>query len=54
MIISGWLFKDKNISTKWVFLPYYLFMMNISIIQGFIRFTKGKQNVKWDKSLRQT
>ena len=54
MIISGWLFKDRPISTKWVFLPYYLFMMNISIIQGFIRYVKGNQNVKWDKSIRQT
>jgi cellulose synthase/poly-beta-1,6-N-acetylglucosamine synthase-like glycosyltransferase len=54
MIITGWLFKDRVISTKWVFLPYYLFMMNISIIQGFIRYVKGNQNVKWDKSIRQT
>ncbi|NOU17876.1 MAG: glycosyltransferase family 2 protein [Bacteroidales bacterium] len=54
MIFSGWLFKDKQISTKWVFLPFYLFMMNISIVQGFIRYVNGKQNVKWDKSLRQT
>lgn len=54
MICSGWLFKDKQVSTKWVFLPYYMFMMNISIIQGFIRYVKGNQNVKWDKSLRQT
>jgi len=54
MIISGWLFKDKPVSSKWVFLPYYLFMMNISIIQGFIRYITGKQNVKWDKSLRQS
>ncbi|NVO09889.1 MAG: glycosyltransferase family 2 protein [Bacteroidales bacterium] len=54
MIFSGWLFKDKQISTKWVFLPFYLFMMNISIMQGFIRYVNGKQNVKWDKSIRQT
>jgi cellulose synthase/poly-beta-1,6-N-acetylglucosamine synthase-like glycosyltransferase len=54
MIFSGWLFKDKPISTKWVFLPFYLFMMNISIIQGFLRCIRGNQNVKWDKSLRQT
>ena len=53
-IIAGWLIKDKNISLKWLFIPFYLFMMNISIIQGFIRFIKGKQNVRWDKSVRQT
>jgi len=53
-IIAGWLIKDKNIKLKWFFIPFYLFMMNISIIQGFIRFIKGKQNVRWDKSVRQT
>lgn len=53
-IIIGWLLKDKNVSVKWIFIPYYLFMMNISIVQGFFRFIRGAQNVKWDKSLRQT
>lgn len=53
-IIAGWLLKDKNITLKGLFIPFYLFMMNISIIQGFIRFIKGKQNVRWDKSVRQT
>lgn len=54
LIIVGWILKDKKVSTKWISLPYYLFIMNISIIQGFLRFLKGSQNVKWDKSLRQT
>jgi len=53
-IIAGWLLKDKEVSVKWIFLSYYLFMMNISIVQGFLRHIGGKQNVKWDKSLRQT
>lgn len=53
-ILLGWLLKDKNVSAKWIFLPYYLFMMNISIVQGFFRFIRGSQNVRWDKSLRQT
>lgn len=53
-IVLGWLLKDKVVSSKWIFLPYYLFMMNISIVHGFFRFIKGSQNVKWDKSLRQT
>lgn len=53
-ILLGWALKDKRVLAKWIFLPYYLFMMNISIVQGFFRFVKGEQNVKWDKSLRQT
>lgn len=54
LIIMGWMLKNKHISNKIIFLPFYLFMMNISIIQGFIRHVSGKQNVKWEKSLRQT
>ncbi len=53
-IVLGWILKEKVVSSKWIFLPYYLFMMNISIIQGFFRFLRGTQNVRWDKSLRQT
>ncbi len=53
-ITLGWLLKDKVVTSRWIFLPYYLFMMNISVVQGFFRFLKGTQNVKWDKSLRQT
>ena len=53
-IVVGWLLKDKQISAKWIFLLYYLFMMNISIVLGFIRYAGGRQNVKWDKSIRQT
>lgn len=54
LVLIGWIIKNQQISNKVIFLPYYLFMMNISIIQGFIRFVSGKQNVRWEKSKRQT
>jgi len=54
LVLIGWIIKNQQISSKVIFLPYYLFMMNISIIQGFIRFVSGNQNVKWEKSKRQT
>ncbi|MHC1702279.1 MAG: glycosyltransferase family 2 protein [Tenuifilaceae bacterium] len=54
LVFIGWLIKNKQITNKLIFLPYYLFMMNMSIIQGFSRFITGKQNVKWEKSIRQT
>jgi len=53
-ILLGWVFKDNRTSSNWIFIPYYLFMMNIAIVQGFFRFVRGAQSVKWDKSLRQT
>ena len=54
LVLTGFLFRNKQMWAKWLFLPYYLFITNISIIQGFGRYLSGKQNVKWEKSLRQT
>lgn len=54
LVFVGFLFRNKHTWVKWLFLPYYLFITNVSIIQGFGRYLSGKQNVKWEKSLRQT
>lgn len=54
LVFVGFLFRNKHTWAKWLFLPYYLFVTNVSIIQGFGRYLSGKQNVKWEKSLRQT
>lgn len=54
LVFVGFLFRNKHTWVKWLFLPYYLFITNVSIIQGLGRYLSGKQNVKWEKSLRQT
>jgi biofilm PGA synthesis N-glycosyltransferase PgaC len=33
-------------------LPYYFVFMNISVIQGFFRFLKGRQAATWEKARR--
>jgi len=50
----GYLLRDKKISIKGFFVPYYFTVMNLSVYAGFIRFTKGQQSVLWDKAQRAT
>lgn len=33
-------------------VPYYFVFMNISVIQGFFRFIRGKQSAAWEKARR--
>ncbi len=48
----GYLFRDKKISIKGFFIPYYFLVMNLSVYAGFIRYFKGKQSVVWEKAQR--
>jgi cellulose synthase/poly-beta-1,6-N-acetylglucosamine synthase-like glycosyltransferase len=50
----GYLKRDKKVSIKGFFVPYYFCVMNFSVYAGFIRFLKGKQSVVWEKSQRAT
>ncbi len=52
MVVIGWLLRNKQIRLKLVFLPYYLFIMNYSIIAGIIRFATNSHSVLWEKSDR--
>jgi poly-beta-1,6-N-acetyl-D-glucosamine synthase len=48
----GYSLKDKHISIKGFFVPYYFAMMNMAVFAGFARFTKGRQSVVWEKAKR--
>lgn len=50
----GYLFREKKISIKGFFIPYYFTVMNLSVYAGFIRYVKGKQSVLWEKAQRAT
>ena len=50
--LLGYLFSDKKIRFKFIFIPYYFFIMNLSVYLGLLRFLKGKQSVNWEKSKR--
>jgi cellulose synthase/poly-beta-1,6-N-acetylglucosamine synthase-like glycosyltransferase len=48
----GYLFRDKNISIKGFFVPYYFAVMNLSVYAGFIRYRRGQQSVIWERAQR--
>jgi hypothetical protein len=50
----GYLLRDKKISIKGFFVPYYFTVMNLSVYAGFARYMKGKQSVVWERAQRAT
>lgn len=51
--ITGWIFANRNIRIRALYVPYYLLFMNISLFFGFKRFIDKSQSVLWEKSQRQ-
>jgi cellulose synthase/poly-beta-1,6-N-acetylglucosamine synthase-like glycosyltransferase len=49
---AGWILANRGSRWKFLFVPYYLLFMNVSVFLGFYRFMKGKQTVLWDKAVR--
>ena len=54
LALAGYLLRDKKISIKGFFVPYYFMVMNCSVYAGFLRYLKGKQSVVWEKAQRAT
>lgn len=52
LAFTGYLLRDKNITIKGFFVPYYFMVMNVSVYYGFARFLRGNQSVVWEKSKR--
>lgn len=50
--LAGWYFENRKIRLKLLFVPYYFFIMNLSVYLGFARFLKGKQSVHWERAKR--
>lgn len=50
--LLGHLLKDKKISIKGFFVPYYFSMMNLSVFAGVVRLIRKQQSVVWEKSER--
>lgn len=50
-LIGGKL-KQKKLSVKGLFVPYYFTMMNYAVFLGLFRLIKGRQQVTWDKAER--
>jgi biofilm PGA synthesis N-glycosyltransferase PgaC len=52
MAIASGLTASKNNSFKVMRLAYYFVFMNVSVVQGFFRFLRGKQPSAWEKAAR--
>ncbi|SDX07670.1 Glycosyltransferase, catalytic subunit of cellulose synthase and poly-beta-1,6-N-acetylglucosamine synthase [Lutibacter oricola] len=50
--LIGWVLENKSIKVKLLFVPYYFFIMNLSVILGFFRYMKNTQSVNWERSKR--
>lgn len=50
--LTGWFLENRKIKIKILFVPYYFFIMNLSVFLGFRRYLKGSQSVKWERAKR--
>ena len=50
--LVGWFLENRQIRLKLLFIPYYFFMMNLSVFLGFGRYVKGNQSVNWERAKR--
>lgn len=53
LAIVGWIFANRNIKIKVLYIPYYFLFMNVSVFLGFARFVRKNQSVLWEKAARQ-
>ncbi len=52
MAAFGYTLRDRKISLKGFFVPYYFSVMNLSVYAGFVRYIRGQQSVMWEKVQR--
>ncbi|WP_346854251.1 glycosyltransferase family 2 protein [uncultured Draconibacterium sp.] len=50
--LLGWFLENRKIKIKILFIPYYFFIMNLSVYLGFRRYLKGSQSVNWARAKR--
>lgn len=48
----GYLFRNKTITIKGFFVPYYFAVMNASVYAGFVRHLRKQQSVVWERAKR--
>ncbi len=50
--LLGWYLENRSIKVKVLFVPYYFFIMNLSVFLGFFRYLKKAQSVNWERAKR--
>jgi len=52
--LTGWYLENKQLRVKVLFIPYYFFIMNLSIYLGLKRYITKQQSVNWERAKRGT
>lgn len=52
LALLGWYLENKSIRVKLLFVPYYFFIMNLSVFLGLKRYLKKTQSVNWERARR--
>ncbi len=50
--LTGWFLENRETRVKLLFVPYYFFIMNLSVYLGFIRYMRKTQSVNWERVKR--
>jgi cellulose synthase/poly-beta-1,6-N-acetylglucosamine synthase-like glycosyltransferase len=50
--LLGWYLENRSVRVKLLFVPYYFFIMNLSVFLGFRRYMKRTQSVNWERAKR--
>jgi cellulose synthase/poly-beta-1,6-N-acetylglucosamine synthase-like glycosyltransferase len=50
--LLGWFLENKKTRIKVLFVPYYFFIMNLSVVLGFVRYIRNSQSVNWERAKR--
>jgi cellulose synthase/poly-beta-1,6-N-acetylglucosamine synthase-like glycosyltransferase len=50
--LFGWFLENRLTRVKALFVPYYFFIMNLSVVLGFFRYMKKSQSVNWERAKR--
>ncbi len=50
--LIGWFLENRTTKVKALFVPYYFFIMNLSVVLGFFRYLKKSQSVNWERAKR--
>ena len=52
MALLGWILENRSLKVKILFVPYYFFIMNLSVVLGFFRYMNKTQSVNWERAKR--
>lgn len=50
--LLGWYLENRKLRVKILFVPYYFFIMNLSVFLGFKRYYSKQQSVNWERAKR--